>query len=225
MLLSSFLLAEAFPSESAPGYNWVVYYASGANPDGKKGVWHACLPTGMQPLLPPHTTHAGIAILNNRSSALHCCAVRNKLPSLGTMSQLSRPRPHLTELPLILFIGRPRGRPYTNLHEASSSNTTSPWLNLYKSYSVTMHTARSLCDSCFEFKKRNHEHCCQTILHPLGACILQPQNGASCEAKLYLTQTQCPYFTYTSQGDLHIAFFLFAPSKLLLLTRLPEDQD
>lgn len=74
VVLSSFL-EEAFPSKSVPVTTWVVYYASGANPDGHKGVSHACLPTGMQPSLPPHTTHAGIAILNIQSPALHCCAV------------------------------------------------------------------------------------------------------------------------------------------------------
>lgn len=49
--------------------------------------------------------------------------------------------------------------------------------------------------------------------------------SASCEANLDLTQAQWPYFTHMSQSDPHMAYFLLVPSKLLLLTRLPEDQD
>lgn len=129
---------------------WAVYYANGANPDGQKGVARVpylpeCNPC--YPLTPamPASQFSTIIISHPPCTV----ALYNKASLIGNIVPVVlTPASTLTEQPPLPFIGHPlRDTPF--VYAASSSNSASLWLNPHKSYDVTRHTARSLCDQLF----------------------------------------------------------------------------
>lgn len=127
---------------------WVIYYANGANPDGQKGVARLPYLPECNPRYP--VTPAMPASQSSTVSHPPC-----------TFALVRQSFTHWEQCPDCLDPGLDFDRAATTpfhwpvrdahlfVHPTSSSNSASLWLNPHKSYNVTRHAARSLCDQLF----------------------------------------------------------------------------